>query len=44
MMKPRFWLIVVGMLGLVSSALAASLLWFVVTHPMKMAEWLGRGL
>jgi hypothetical protein len=40
----RLWLVVIAAAGLVSSALAASLFWFVVTHPLRAAQWLGGGL
>ncbi|HUL73093.1 MAG TPA: hypothetical protein VLT86_08325 [Vicinamibacterales bacterium] len=44
MKRTQFWLVVVGAAGLVSSALAASLLWLLLTHPVTVAAYLGRGL
>ena len=44
MKRTHFWLVMVGTAGLVSSALAASLLWFLLTHPVAVAAYLGRGL
>ena len=40
----RIVVIAAALVGLISSALAASLLYFVVTHPLRFTEWLGRGL
>ena len=40
----RIVIIAAALAGLISSALAASLMYFVVTHPMQITEWLGRGL
>ena len=44
MKRTQIWLVIVGAAGLVSSALAASLLWFLLTHPVAVATLVGRGL
>lgn len=38
----RIWLVVVAVTGLMSSALAASLVWLLVTQPVRMGELFSR--
>jgi hypothetical protein len=38
----RIWLVVVAVMGLMSSALAASLVWLLVTQPVRMGELFSR--
>ena len=40
----RIVVIAAALAGLISSALAVSLMYFVITHPVRISEWLGRGL
>jgi len=40
----RILVIAAALAGLVSSALAVSLMYFVATHPLRVTEWIGRGL
>jgi hypothetical protein len=37
-------MVVVAVAGLISSALAACLLWLLLTHPVAVATFVGRGL
>ena len=38
----RLWLMVVALTGLISSAVAAGLLWLLMTQPVRAAELAGR--
>ena len=40
----RIVVITAALAGLISSALAVSFMYFLVTHPVRITEWLGRGL
>jgi len=44
MKRMQIWLVVVGVAGVVSSALAACLLWLLLRHPVAVATFVGRGL
>lgn len=44
MNRTQIWMVVVGITGIVSSALAAGLLWLLLTHPVAVATFVGRGL
>ncbi len=44
MKRIQIWLVVVGVAGIVSSAVAACLLWLLLTHPVAVATFVGRGL
>lgn len=44
MRRMQVWMVVAGAAGLVSSALAACLLWLLLTHPVAVATFVGRGL
>jgi hypothetical protein len=44
MRRMQIWLVIVGITGIVSSALAAGLLWLLLTHPVAVATFVGRGL
>jgi hypothetical protein len=44
MNRTQIWMVVVGVAGIVSSALAAGLLWLLLTHPVAVATFVGRGL
>jgi hypothetical protein len=38
----RFWLVIVALTGLISSAVAATLLWLLMTQPVRTTELLSR--
>lgn len=40
--RTHFWLIIVGVVGLASSATAAGFLWLLVTQPVRAAELVSR--
>ena len=44
MTRGHIWMVVVAAAGLISSALAACLLWLLLTHPVAVATFVGRGL
>lgn len=44
MKRMQVWMVVAGTAGLVSSALAVCLLWLLLTHPVAVATFVGRGL
>jgi hypothetical protein len=44
MKRMQVWMMVAGTAGLLSSALAACLLWLLLTHPVAVATFVGRGL
>jgi hypothetical protein len=44
MKRMQTWMVIVGVAGIVSSALAACLLWLLLTHPVAVATFVGRGL
>ncbi len=44
MTQRHIWMVVVGAAGLISSAVAACLLWLLLTHPVAVATFVGRGL
>ena len=43
MKRMQILLVVVGVAGIVSSALAACLLWLLLTHPVAVAAFVGGG-
>jgi hypothetical protein len=44
MNRTQIWMVVVGVTGIVSSVLAAGLLWLLLTRPVAVATFVGRGL
>ncbi len=44
MTRMQVWLVVIGAAGVLSSALAACLLWLLFRHPVEVASFVGRGL
>ncbi len=40
----KLWMVVVGAAGLLSSAVAACLVWLLLTHPVAVATFVGHGL
>ena len=42
--RTRRWLVGVAVVGTVASLVALGLMWFLVTHPVTVAQALARGL